>query len=114
MQSFDLYPQAWAIYIVLGLILLFLIDLKLKHTNFIVRIAVFYFIGVCAFTPQIVSESTSYAPLFLISLFNAEVEGVTTIYKGLITLGIIWSVLFFSTLGIKHFIQGHKTQATKY
>lgn len=103
MQSFDLYPQAWAVYLLLGIALLWLIDFKVKRWGFRIRAALLSLIAVGAFTPQQVTESDSYAPLILTSLFNAEVEGVSAIYQGLTTLVIIWGIVLSITFAIHHF-----------
>ena len=112
MESFNLYPQAWALYIVLGLVLLFLLDLKLRKFGFKTRVAVLSLIAVGAFTPEMVQDAHSYAPLILTSLFNAEIDGVGAIYKGLTTLLIIWGIIFASSLAIRHFV-GAKQSANK-
>lgn len=104
MQSFNLYPQAWAVYIILGVALLFLLDLKLRKLGFKRRVAILSLIAVGAFTPQTVADADSLAPLILTSLFNAELEGLVAIYKGLLTLVIIWGIVFASVLAIRHFI----------
>lgn len=108
MQSFDLYPQAWAVYIGLGLVLLFLLDLKLRKSNFMVRVAVLSLIAVGAFTPDTVKDADSLAPLILTSLLNAEVDGISAIYQGLLKLVIIWGILFASILSIRHFVLAKK------
>jgi len=112
MESFNLYPQAWALYVGLGLALLFLLDIKLKKFGFKTRIAVLSLIAVGAFTPETVKDADSLAPLILTSLFNAEVEGVGAIYKGLTKLVIIWGIVFASALAIRHFV-GAKSQSNE-
>ncbi|MCW8878924.1 MAG: hypothetical protein OQK04_03560 [Kangiellaceae bacterium] len=108
MQSFDLYPQAWAVYIGLGLVLLFLLDLKLRKSNFVVRVAVLSLIAVGAFTPDTVRDADSLAPLVLTSVLNAEVDGISAIYQGLLKLVIIWGILVASILSIRHFVLAKK------
>lgn len=104
MENFNLYPQAWALYIALGLVLLFLLDLKLRKFGFKTRVAILSLIAVGAFTPETVRDASSFAPLILTSLFNAELDGVSSIYKGLTTLVIVWGIVFASILGIRHLI----------
>ncbi len=104
MQSFDFYPQAWAIYIGLGIVLLFVIDWKLKKSSFKLRAGFLSLIAVGAFTPLTVNNSDALAPLILTSLFNAEVDGMSAIYQGLITLLIIWGIVFSAALAIRHFM----------
>ncbi|MDH5434857.1 MAG: hypothetical protein OEY19_13015 [Gammaproteobacteria bacterium] len=104
MQSFNYYTEAWSLYIVLGLILIFLLDLKLKKTNFYLRVGVHTLIAAFAFTPQTVGDTEFYAPMLLVSLFDAEIEGVTAIYQGLITLLLVWGVSFALILTVRHLI----------
>jgi hypothetical protein len=108
MSGFDYYPQAWAIYIVLGIALLWLIDLKLRKRSFNLRVGVLCFIAIVAFTPQTISESDSLAPLIITSLLNAETEGVSAIYKSLVTLLSTWGIVFFLILAGKHFLDAKK------
>lgn len=112
MHSFDLYPQAWILYIILGITLLFVVDLKLRNWRFAFRAGLLSFMAVGAFTPQTVTDTTLYAPLFLTSLLNAEVEGVTAIYQGLFTLVITWGIVLALTLAIKHFIDAKQKKQT--
>jgi len=104
MNGFDFYPQAWALYIALGIILLFMIDLKLRKFGFKLRVGLLSLFAVGAFTPQSVTDSDSLAPLVLTSLLNAETNGISAIYKGLLTLVITWGIVFTLALAIKHFI----------
>ncbi|WP_196137939.1 hypothetical protein [Aliikangiella sp. G2MR2-5] len=104
MTTFSLYPQAWIAYIALGLVLLFLLDLKLRKTHFAIRASLLTLIATGAFTPEIVRDSETYAPLLLTSLFNAELDGISAIYQGLITLLIVWGILLSLVLAIRHFI----------
>lgn len=110
MQGFDLYPQAWALYIALGLTFLFVIDLKLRKLNFYWRLGILSLLAVGAFTPQTVTDSDSLAPVIIASLLDAEVEGASAIYHGLITLGITWGILFAIILAVRHFISGKKAE----
>lgn len=105
MQEFNLYPQAWAVYIVLGIILLYLVDLKLRHSSFKLRAGILNLLAVGAFTPQTVVDADSLAPLVINCLLTAEIEGPVAIYKGILTLLIIWGILFTATLAIRHFVQ---------
>lgn len=102
MKDFALYIESWMVYIALGLLLLFLIDLKARGWRFGLRIGILSFIAAGIFTPQTVINSDTYAPLILNCLLNAEIEGVTAIYEGLITLTIVWAIIFTVSLGIRH------------
>ena len=108
MDQFDLYPQAWTIYILLGVALIFVLDLKLRKTGFKRRVAILSLIATGAFTPHTVTEGDSLAPLILTSLLDAEIQGSSAIIQGLITLLIIWGILFASILAIRHFLQASK------
>lgn len=110
MQSFDLYPQAWAVYIALGLLLLYLLDLKLRNVGFKRRVSILSLIAVGAFTPQTVTDADSFAPLILTSLFNAEVVGISAIYQGLITLLAVWGITFALILAIRHSLFSKKKE----
>ncbi len=112
MHSFDLYPQAWALYIVLGLGLLYMIDLKLRKRGFVTRTAVLSLIAVGAFTPSSVNDTGSQAPLVLNMLFKAEVEGLAPLYEGLTTLVIIWGILLALAFSIRHFYGATKDQVS--
>jgi|GEM_PF-2230650 len=111
MQQFDLYPQAWAVYITLGLALLFMLDLKLRHTGFKRRVGILILIAVGAFTPHTVSNADSLAPLILTMLFDAEINGLSAIIQGLATLLIIWGIAYSSVLALRHLISA-KTKNT--
>ena len=111
MEQFDLYPQAWAVYILLGIALLFILDLKLRKTGFKRRIAVLCLIATGAFTPHTITDGDSFAPMILTSLLDAEVQGSGAIVEGLVTLLIIWGILFASILAIRHFVQANKNKA---
>jgi len=111
MEQFDLYPQAWAVYILLGLALLFMLDLKLRKTGFKRRASVLTLIATGAFTPHIVSGGDSYAPMILTSLLDAEVQGSGAILQGLLTLVIIWGILLASILAIRHFVQANRNSS---
>lgn len=113
MQGFDLYPQAWAVYLLLGLLFLYVVDLKLRKLSFQWRVAILTLLAVGAFTPQTVTDGDSLAPLVITSLLNAEVDGISAIYQGLITLVIVWGILFTAILAIRHFIIGKKADSNK-
>ncbi len=110
MQGFDFYAQAWVVYILLGVLFLFLIDLKLRKMRFSVRAGILSLLAVGAFTPQTVPDAESLAPLIITSLLNAEIEGVNAIYQGLITLGIVWGIVFTIALASKHLIDAQKNK----
>ena len=105
MAQFDLYPQAWIVYVLLGVALLFVLDLKLKKFGFKRRVAVLSFIATGAFTPHTVTNADSLAPLILTSLLDAEIKGSSALFEGFITLLIIWGIIFASALAIRHFIR---------
>jgi hypothetical protein len=109
MQQFALYTQAWALYLVLGLVLLFLVDLKLRHTGFKRRVALLSLLAVGAFTPQTVLDADTLAPLILTMLLNAEVQGLPPIIEGLITLVIAWGLVFFSCLAVRQLLRSLST-----
>ena len=111
MEQFDLYPQAWTVYIILGLALLFMLDLKLRKTGFKRRVAVLSLIATGAFTPHTVTGGDSLAPMILTSLLDAEVQGSGAIIQGLLTLVIIWGIIFASCLAIRHFVQAYKNKS---
>ncbi len=113
MTGFDLYPQAWALYIALGVTLLFLIDYKLKNKGFKLRVGILSLIAVGAFTPQTVTDAESLAPMILTSLLNAEVVGISAIYKALVTMAIIWGIVFASALAIKHFVDAQQSKSNE-
>jgi len=103
MQTFELYGVAWFLYLLLGIALLVLVNLKTKQLSWNKRFALLSFLAVGALTPDIVVNSDTYAPLIVTSLLNAEVEGVSAIISGFIKLFIIWGIVFFSLLAIHHF-----------
>ncbi|MET1253845.1 hypothetical protein [Aliikangiella maris] len=113
MQSFDLYPQAWIAYIVLGLILLFLVDLKMRKAPFALRAGFVSLLATGAFTPQQVRDADSYAPMVLNTILNAEVDGVGAIYEGLTLLLLVWGIIFATLLAIRYFIEARKDQSLK-
>jgi len=77
--------------------------------NFILRAAILTLISTGAFTPQMVSDADSYAPLILSSLLNAEEQGIDAIYLGLTTLLIVWGILLTVVLAIKYFVDARRT-----
>lgn len=113
MNSPNLYPLAWTVYIVLGLLLLFLLNLKLRNKNYALRAGLFCLIAVFAFTPETVEDSVQLAPMILTSLFNAETHGLEALVKGLLTLLAIWGICFSSLLGLRHLINASKSGKTK-
>ena len=113
MNQFDLYPQAWAVYILLGLALLFLLDLNLRRTGFKRRVGILSFIAAGAFTPQTVVGSKSLAPMILTSLFNAEVEGVSAIIQGLVSLIAVWGIVFATILALRPFVKANQSALTQ-
>lgn len=108
MKSFGLYTESWLLYVALGLLLLFLLDLKTRYWKFEFRAGLLSLIAAAAFTPQAVTNSDSYAPLLLNSLLNAEIQGVDSIYQGLLTLSIVWVIIFTMALSVRHFILANR------
>lgn len=111
METFELYGAAWLIYIALGICLLGLLSFKLKKSSWNIKFGFLSLIAVGAFTPAMVLNAKTYAPLILTSLLNAEVHGVSAIVSGLIKLVAIWGVIFFSALAIRHFIKAKKQKS---
>ena len=105
MQTFDYYGMAWLIYSGLGLCLLLLIAYKMKKASWNFKFGLLSLIAVGAFTPAMVLNAKTYAPLILTSLLNAEVQGVNAIFTGLIKLAVIWGIIFFTVLAIRHFLK---------
>jgi hypothetical protein len=103
MQTFELYGTAWVVYLLLGIALLALIGFKIKQLSWSFQFGILSFLAVGAFTPAIVSSSNTYAPLVITALLNAEVEGSSAIVSGLIQLVIVWGIIFFAGLAIRHF-----------
>ena len=113
MQTFELYSAAWLFYLGLGILLLALITYKIKNSSWHLKFAVISFIAVGAFTPDMVTNAQTYAPLVISALLKAEIEGVSAIISGLIKLLIIWGIVFFSALALRHFWQTRKKEKTK-
>ncbi len=105
MDTFDLYGTAWLIYLVLGLSLLALIMYKIKDLSWNIKFAITSFLAVGAFTPDLVTDASTYAPLIITALLNAEVEGSSAIISALIRLVALWGGIFFSALGIRHYLK---------
>ena len=103
MQSFEFYGLAWFIYILLGIVFLSLVYIKLKKFSWNTQVAIVSFLAVGALTPDTVANAETYAPLVLTALLKAEVDGLSAIISGLVKLVIIWGIVFFSALGIRHF-----------
>ncbi len=110
MQTFELYDAAWFAYLGLGILLLALINYKIKNLSWHFKFGLISFIAVGAFTPDMVTNAQTYAPLVISALLKAEVEGSSAIISGLIKLVIIWGIVFFSGLSLRHFWQTRKKQ----
>jgi len=110
METFDLYGTAWLVYLVLGLCLLVMITYKIKNLNWNFKFAIISFLAVGAFTPDLVTDAGTYAPLVITALLNAEVEGSGTIISAFIRLVALWGFIFFTVLGIRHYL---KTKSLK-
>jgi hypothetical protein len=108
MQTFELYGAAWLVYLSLGILLLALITYKIKNLSWHLKFGLISFIAVGAFTPDMIANTQTYAPLVISALLKAEVEGSSAIINGLIKLIIIWGIVFFSALSLKHFLQTRK------
>lgn len=107
MQTFELYGTAWFLYIALGLILLVMVAYALRKSTFNTKFAVISFIAVGAFTPDLVIDGDTLAPLVITALLKAEVEGSSSIVSALIKLFALWGIIFFGVLGFHHY---RKTQ----
>lgn len=110
MQTFELYGVAWLVYLVLGIALLALISYKTKNLNWNLKFGIISFLAVGAFTPDMVANAETYAPLVITALLNAEVEGSSAIIGGLTRLFIVWGIVFFATLALRHFWRARKQQ----
>lgn len=110
METFNLYGTAWLVYFVLGLCLLALITYKIKDLNWNLKFAIISFLAVGAFTPDLVTDASTYAPLVITAMLNAEIEGSGAIISALIRLVALWGFIFFSALGIRHYL---KTKSLK-
>lgn len=113
MQSFELYGEAWLTYLGLGIVLLALITYKIKDLSWNLKFGLISFIAVGAFTPDMVTNAETYAPLVISALLKAEIEGSSAIISGLIKLVIIWGIVFFSGLALRHFLQTRKNLKTE-
>jgi len=103
MQTFELYGVAWFLYLLLAVALLVLVNLKTKNLSWNKRFALLSFLAVGALTPDSVANADTYAPLIITAFLNAEIDGVSAIISGFIQLLIIWGIVFFSLLAIRHF-----------
>jgi hypothetical protein len=103
MQTFDLYAEAWWLYIGLGLLLLVLIGYQIRTRSWTLKFSILSLLAVGAFTPGLVANANTYAPLVLTSLLNAETEGSSAIISGLIKLLVIWGIVLTSGLAARHF-----------
>jgi len=112
MQTFELYGAAWLTYLGLGIVLLALITYTIKGFSWHFKFGLISFIAVGAFTPDMVANAETYAPLVISALLKAEVEGSNAIVSGLIKLIIIWGIVFFSGLALRHFWKTRKIQKT--
>jgi len=110
METFEFYGVAWALYLVLGIIFLALVTYKVKNLSWHIKFAIVSFLAVGAFTPDMVVNAKTYAPLVITALLNAEVEGSGAIISGLIKLLIIWGIVFFSALAFRHYWRTYKTE----
>ncbi len=108
MNQLQLYPEAWIVYILLGLVLLFLLDLKLRKRPFSLRAGLLSLIAVLAFTPEVATDAETFAPKVITSLLNAETQGIVTFYQGLMTLTIIWGIVFTIVLAIRYWLLARK------
>jgi hypothetical protein len=108
MNQLQLYPEALAVYILLGIVMLFLLDYKLRKRAFILRVGLLSLVGVLAFTPEMVMNAENYAPKVVMSVLNIEKLGITALTEGLITLAIIWGIVFFSILAVRHWLLGRR------
>lgn len=113
METFEFYGVAWALYLVLGIIFLALVTYKVKNLSWHIKFAIISFLAVGAFTPDMVMNAKTYAPLVITALLNAEVEGSGAIVSGLIKLLIIWGIVFFSALAFRHYWRTYKNQKSK-
>lgn len=108
MQTFELYGTAWAIYFALGLALMALVAIKTRKLHWNIKFSIISLLAVGAFTPDVVSNAETYAPLIITALLNAETEGASAIVGALIKLFAIWGISVFSFLAIRHFWMAKK------
>ncbi len=102
-ETFELYSTAWLVYLGLGIFLLLLIAYKIRRLHWLVQFILLSFLAVGAFTPDLVKDSNTYAPLVITSLLDAEVEGVSAVISGLLKLLMIWGIVIFTVLAGRHF-----------
>lgn len=103
MQTFELYGTGWLVYIGLGICLLALVGFKIQKLSWNVKFAIISLLAVGAFTPDMVANAQTYAPLVISALLKAETEGSEALINGLIKLVIIWGIILSSALAIRHF-----------
>lgn len=105
METFELYKIAWLVYSILGLIFLALISYKTRKLSWNSKFAIISFLAVGIFTPAIVTDALTFAPLAITALLDAEIHGSTVLIDALIRLLALWGVIFFSGLGIRHYLR---------
>jgi len=103
MQTFELYGAAWMVYMGLGILLLLLVGYKIRRFSWLFKFILLSFLAVGAFTPELVKDSHTYAPIAITALLDAEVEGISAVISALIKLLVIWGILVFATLGGRHY-----------
>jgi hypothetical protein len=103
MEAFELYGTAWLVYILLGCGLLGLVYIKVRQLRWHTKYGILSFLAVGAFTPDTIASSDTFAPLVISALLKAEVEGSSAIVQGLIQLVILWGIIFFCGLAVRHF-----------
>ncbi len=105
MDTFELYETAWLAYSVLGLCFLTLISYQIKNFSWNVKFAIISFFAVGIFTPALVTCATTYAPLAVTALLDAETKGASALFDALVRLLALWGFIFFSGLGIRHYLK---------
>ncbi|MDQ7050450.1 MAG: hypothetical protein Q9M92_13345 [Enterobacterales bacterium] len=110
MQTFELYGTAWVVYMAFGVLLLALVGYKIRRFSWLVKFILLSFLAVGAFTPDLVKDSHTYAPLAITSLLDAEVEGVSAVISGLMRLLAVWGILVFTVLAGRHYYFSRKAQ----
>ena len=110
MQTFELYGVAWLVYLILGSLLLALVSYQIKGLTWHMKFGIISFLAVGAFTPDTVVNAETFAPLVITALLNAEIEGSSAIVSGLLRLVIIWGIVFFAALAVRHFWRARNQQ----
>ena len=113
MQTFELYGVAWLVYAIFGLAFLALVTYKIKNLSWPVKYAIISFLAVGALTPDTVTNAETYAPLVITSLLNAEVEGSKAIISGLVQLTIIWGIIYFIGMSLRHYLSSKSNSVAK-